>query len=56
MSSRTWPSYEGSVAGFALWFLELLDLAGQVRGHLLLEDLYVTPALRGTRAGPGAAE
>jgi GNAT superfamily N-acetyltransferase len=41
--------HEGSVAGFALWFLNYSTWLG--RHGIYLEDLYVTPALRGTGLG-----
>src|ERR1039457_4459812 len=37
--------HEGSVAGFALWFLNYSTWLG--RHGIYLEDLYVTPAVRG---------
>jgi GNAT superfamily N-acetyltransferase len=37
--------HEGAVAGFALWFLSYSTWTG--RPGIYLEDLYVTPALRG---------
>ena len=37
--------HEGAVAGFALWFLNYSTWTG--RHGIYLEDLYVTPALRG---------
>jgi GNAT superfamily N-acetyltransferase len=37
--------HEGSVAGFALWFLNYSTWTG--RHGIYLEDLYVTPVLRG---------
>jgi len=37
--------HEGSVAGFALWFLNYSTWTG--RHGIYLEDLYVTPGLRG---------
>ena len=41
--------HEGSVAGFALWFLNYSTWLG--RHGIYLEDLYVTPAVRGTGLG-----
>jgi GNAT superfamily N-acetyltransferase len=41
--------HEGSVAGFALWFLNYSTWLG--RHGIYLEDLYVTPALRGAGLG-----
>ena len=41
--------HEGSVAGFALWFLNYSTWLGS--HGIYLEDLYVTPALRGTGLG-----
>jgi GNAT superfamily N-acetyltransferase len=41
--------HEGSVAGFALWFLNYSTWLG--RHGIYLEDLYVTPALRGSGLG-----
>jgi GNAT superfamily N-acetyltransferase len=41
--------HEGRVAGFALWFLNYSTWVG--RHGIYLEDLYVTPALRGTGLG-----
>jgi GNAT superfamily N-acetyltransferase len=43
--------HEGSVAGFALWFLNYSTWTG--RHGIYLEDLYVTPELR--RSGLGRA-
>jgi GNAT superfamily N-acetyltransferase len=43
--------HEGSVAGFALWFLNYSTWTG--RPGMYLEDLYVTPGLR--RSGLGRA-
>jgi len=37
--------HDGAVAGFALWFLNYSTWTG--RYGIYLEDLYVTPALRG---------
>ncbi len=39
----------GEVAGFALWFVNYSTWTGQ--HGVYLEDLYVTPALRGTGTG-----
>ncbi len=41
--------HEGTVAGFALWFLNYSTWLG--RHGIYLEDLYVTPALRGAGLG-----
>jgi len=41
--------HEGSVAGFALWFLNYSTWLG--RHGIYLEDLYVTPELRGAGLG-----
>jgi GNAT superfamily N-acetyltransferase len=41
--------HEGAVAGFALWFLNYSTWLG--RHGIYLEDLYVTPALRGAGLG-----
>jgi GNAT superfamily N-acetyltransferase len=41
--------HQGRVAGFALWFLTYSTWLG--RHGLYLEDLYVTPAVRGTGLG-----
>jgi GNAT superfamily N-acetyltransferase len=41
--------HEGSVAGFALWFLNYSTWLGS--HGIYLEDLYVTPALRGAGLG-----
>ena len=41
--------HEQAVAGFALWFLNYSTWLG--RHGIYLEDLYVTPALRGTGLG-----
>jgi GNAT superfamily N-acetyltransferase len=41
--------HEGSTAGFALWFLNYSTWTG--RPGIYLEDLYVTPALRGSGLG-----
>jgi GNAT superfamily N-acetyltransferase len=41
--------HEGTVAGFALWFLNYSTWLG--RHGIYLEDLYVTPALRGGGLG-----
>jgi GNAT superfamily N-acetyltransferase len=41
--------HDGAVAGFALWFLNYSTWVGQ--HGIYLEDLYVTPATRGTGLG-----
>jgi GNAT superfamily N-acetyltransferase len=41
--------HEGAVAGFALWFLNYSTWTG--RAGIYLEDLYVSPAVRGTGLG-----
>ena len=41
--------HEGAVAGFALWFLNYSTWLG--KHGIYLEDLYVTPAVRGTGLG-----
>jgi GNAT superfamily N-acetyltransferase len=41
--------HDGSVVGFALWFLNYSTWLG--RPGLYLEDLYVTPAIRGAGLG-----
>ena len=41
--------HEGAVAGFALWFLNYSTWLG--RHGIYLEDLYVTPGLRGSGLG-----
>lgn len=41
--------HDGAVAGFALWFLNYSTWLG--RHGIWLEDLYVTPRLRGTGLG-----
>lgn len=41
--------HEGGVVGFALWFLNYSTWTG--RSGIYLEDLYVTPALRGSGLG-----
>jgi GNAT superfamily N-acetyltransferase len=41
--------HDGSVVGFALWFLNYSTWLG--KHGIYLEDLYVTPAVRGTGLG-----
>jgi GNAT superfamily N-acetyltransferase len=43
--------HEGGVAGFALWFRNYSTWTGQ--HGIYLEDLYVTPAVRGSGLGRG---
>ncbi len=43
--------HEGTVTGFALWFLSYSTWTG--RYGIYLEDLYVRPGLRGTGLGAG---
>ena len=44
-------THEGTVAGFALWFLNYSTWTG--RHGIYLEDLYVIPALRRSGLGRG---